>query len=261
MFDGLTSRCTRPASWTAWSACASCTPMSTVRSGASRCSRSIKVPRSRPSIHCMARYSRPSCSPGIKYRDHVRMVNGSGKPRLPQETRAVVARLGDFRADYLKSHGPAENPLLGPVDKAHPTRADQLGDVVPAEGLASVQFRTHKSRPYISLRTCRWQSAHAPACRGSCVVARTVCHQHPARNRRPLFEAARRQQRCCRSAWRRPAGCRALKLTRYWSSSPGQTLQMTGADLVVLALPGEGHRQLTIRHAAGNGAGRASYRV
>jgi hypothetical protein len=35
----------------------------------------------------------------------------------------------------------------------------------------------------------------------------------------------------------------------------GQTLQMTGTDLVVLALPGEGHRQLTIRHAAGNGAG------
>jgi hypothetical protein len=36
----------------------------------------------------------------------------------------------------------------------------------------------------------------------------------------------------------------------------GQALQMTGADLVVLALPGEGHRQLTIKHAAGNGAGR-----
>jgi hypothetical protein len=36
----------------------------------------------------------------------------------------------------------------------------------------------------------------------------------------------------------------------------GQTLQMTSADLVVLALPGEGHRQLAIRHAAGNGAGR-----
>jgi hypothetical protein len=31
---------------------------------------------------------------------------------------------------------------------------------------------------------------------------------------------------------------------------------MTGADLVVLALPGEGHRQLAIRHATLNGAGR-----
>jgi hypothetical protein len=41
-------------------------------------------------------------------------------------------------------------------------------------------------------------------------------------------------------------------------SATGQTLEMTGADLVVLALPGECHRQLTIRHAAGNGA---SYRV
>jgi hypothetical protein len=36
----------------------------------------------------------------------------------------------------------------------------------------------------------------------------------------------------------------------------GRALEMTGADLVVLALPGEGHRQLTNRHAAGNGAGR-----
>src|SRR5262249_33492159 len=75
------------------------------------------------------------------------MVNGSGKPRLPQETRAIVARLGDSRANYLKRHGPAENPLLRPVDKSHPTRAHQLGDVVPAKGRASVQFRTHKSRP------------------------------------------------------------------------------------------------------------------
>jgi hypothetical protein len=36
----------------------------------------------------------------------------------------------------------------------------------------------------------------------------------------------------------------------------GKTLEMTGADLMVLALPGQGHRQLTIRHAAGNGADR-----
>ena len=41
----------------------------------------------------------------------------------------------------------------------------------------------------------------------------------------------------------------------------GQTLQMTGADLVVLALPGEGHRQLTIRHATGTAPTGASYRV
>jgi hypothetical protein len=36
----------------------------------------------------------------------------------------------------------------------------------------------------------------------------------------------------------------------------GQTLEMTGAELVVLALPGQGHRQLTIRHAARNGTDR-----
>ena len=36
----------------------------------------------------------------------------------------------------------------------------------------------------------------------------------------------------------------------------GKTLEMTGADLIVLALPGQGHGQLTIRHATGNGADR-----
>jgi hypothetical protein len=108
----------------------------------------------------------------------------------------------------------------------------------------------------MSPRTCRWQSAHAPACRGSCVVARTVCHQHPARNRGPLFEAAPRQQRCCRSAWRRPARCRDPEVDEILEFVTGQTLKMTGADLVLLALPSGGHRQLTIRHAAGNGAGR-----
>ena len=36
-----------------------------------------------------------------------------------------------------------------------------------------------------------------------------------------------------------------------------QTLEMTGADLVVLALPDAGRRQLIINHAAGQGAQRA----
>ena len=110
----------------------------------------------------------------------------------------------DFRADYLKGHRPAKNPLLSPVDKAHPTRAHQLGDEVPAEDLASDQFRTHKSRPPHVPADLPGPSAYAPACQGACVVARTVCHQHPARNRGPVPEAARQQQRCCRSEWRRP---------------------------------------------------------
>lgn len=39
------------------------------------------------------------------------------------------------------------------------------------------------------------------------------------------------------------------EVDEVWEFATGQTLEMTGADLVVLALPGEGHRQLTIRHA------------
>src|SRR4029077_11700007 len=125
---------------------------------------------------------------GIKYRDHVRMVNGGGKPCLPQETRAVVARLGDFRTDYLKRYGPAENPLFSPVDKAHPTRAHQLGDVVPAEGLASVQLRTHKSHPYMSPRTCRWRSAHAPLPR---IVCRRAHRMSSESGKQPRTAAVR----------------------------------------------------------------------
>jgi hypothetical protein len=41
----------------------------------------------------------------------------------------------------------------------------------------------------------------------------------------------------------------------------GQTLEMAGADLVVLALPSEGYRQLTIRYAAGTAPAGAGYRV
>src|SRR6185312_6845024 len=70
-----------------------------------------------------------------------------------------------------------------PVDKAHPTRAHQLGDEVPAEDLASDQFRTHKSRPSHVPADLPVAERIRPACQGARVVARTVCHQHPARNR------------------------------------------------------------------------------
>ncbi len=87
----------------------------------------------------------------IEDRDHVGMVNGGGKPRLPQETRAIVTRLGNFRTNYLKSHCSPKNSLLGPVDEAHAARAHHLDDVVPTEGLALAQLRTHASRPSLVL--------------------------------------------------------------------------------------------------------------
>jgi len=37
------------------------------------------------------------------------------------------------------------------------------------------------------------------------------------------------------------------EVDKVLESITGQTLQMTGADLVVLALPGEGHRQLDMQ--------------
>ena len=108
---------------------------------------------------------------GIKYRDHMRMVNGSGKPYLPQKTRPVVARLGNLRANYLKSHGAAENPLLGPVHQAHTTRAHQLDDLVPTEGLADAQLHTHKSRPPRAPADPAGSGAHRPP------LPRSVCRR------------------------------------------------------------------------------------
>jgi signal transduction histidine kinase len=73
-----------------------------------------------------------------------------------------------------------------------------------------------------------------------------------------LFEAARRQQRWLQASAevtrRLLGGAAAGEVLEFVT---GQTLEMTGADLVVLALPGEDGRQLTIRHAAGDGAQQA----
>ena len=73
-----------------------------------------------------------------------------------------------------------------------------------------------------------------------------------------LFEAARRQQRWLQASAevtrRLLGGAEAGEVLEFVTQ---QTLEMTGADLVVLALPGEDRRQLRIRHAAGDGAQRA----
>jgi two-component system, NarL family, sensor histidine kinase DevS len=73
-----------------------------------------------------------------------------------------------------------------------------------------------------------------------------------------LFEAARRQQRWLQASSevtrRLLAGTEIDEVLEFVTQ---QTLGMTGADLVVLALPGEDRAQLTINHAAGDGAQRA----
>jgi signal transduction histidine kinase len=73
-----------------------------------------------------------------------------------------------------------------------------------------------------------------------------------------LFEAARRQQRWLQASAevtrRLLGGTEAGEVLEFVT---GQTLEMTGADLVVLALPDEGRRQLTIKYAAGTGAQQA----
>jgi signal transduction histidine kinase len=70
-----------------------------------------------------------------------------------------------------------------------------------------------------------------------------------------LFDAARRQQRWLRAGsevTRRLLG--GAEVNDVLDFVTQQTLEMTGADLVVLALPGAGRQRLTIRHAAGDGA-------
>jgi two-component system, NarL family, sensor histidine kinase DevS len=73
-----------------------------------------------------------------------------------------------------------------------------------------------------------------------------------------LFEAARRQQRWLQAGsevTRRLLG--GTEVNEVLQFVTQQTLEMTGADLVVLALPDEGQEVLRIRHAAGDGAQQA----
>ena len=73
-----------------------------------------------------------------------------------------------------------------------------------------------------------------------------------------LFEAARRQQRWLQAGsevTRRLLG--GTEVDEVLEFITQQTLEMTGADLVVLALHDEGHRLLRIRHAAGDDAQQA----
>jgi signal transduction histidine kinase len=70
-----------------------------------------------------------------------------------------------------------------------------------------------------------------------------------------LFDAAHRQQVWLRAGselTRRLLG--GAGVSEVLEFITGQTLEMTGADLVVLALPDAGRRQLMIKHAAGDGA-------
>jgi signal transduction histidine kinase len=73
-----------------------------------------------------------------------------------------------------------------------------------------------------------------------------------------LFDESSRQQRWLRASSevtrRLLAGAAAEEVLGFVTA---QTLEMTGADLVVLALPGADRRHLRIHHAAGEGAQRA----
>jgi GAF domain-containing protein len=73
-----------------------------------------------------------------------------------------------------------------------------------------------------------------------------------------LFDEGQRQQRWLRASSevtrRLLAGAEVEEVLAYVTE---QTLQMTAADLVALALPDSARRQLLISHAAGQGAQRA----
>jgi len=73
-----------------------------------------------------------------------------------------------------------------------------------------------------------------------------------------LFEAARRQQRWLQASaevtGRLLGGAEVGEVLEFVTQ---RTLEMTGADLVVLALPNAERSQLTVRHAAGAGAQQA----
>ncbi len=63
-------------------------------------------------------------------RDHVRVVEGGGDPRLAQEALAEALVLGELGRDHLEGDLAPESRFLGTVDRTHASAADERLDPV-----------------------------------------------------------------------------------------------------------------------------------
>ena len=95
----------------------------------------------------------PVVLPGLVDRDHVRMVERCGEPRLAQEAGAEALVLGQLRRDQLERDGTLERQVGRPVDDAHAAAADQRLHPVAGEGRARSERCLHGLRRVRAERT------------------------------------------------------------------------------------------------------------
>ena len=81
-------------------------------------------------------------------RDHVRMVQRSGEPRLLQEPVPKTLILGELRSDHLQRHRAPQRQVRRPIHDAHATAADQRLHPVAGEHCA----RSERLKPEIHCR-------------------------------------------------------------------------------------------------------------
>ncbi len=69
----------------------------------------------------------------LEDRDDVRVVEGGGDSRLPEEALAEAAVPRELGRDHLERDLAPERQLLGPVDRTHASAADECLDLVAGE--------------------------------------------------------------------------------------------------------------------------------
>ena len=89
------------------------------------------------------------------------MVQGGHGPRFLFEAAEPVGIGGDVEGDDLDRHIPAQAGVAGPVDLAHPARADRREDLVGAESRAGSECGGARRRARHGSRSVRVEAVPA----------------------------------------------------------------------------------------------------
>ena len=117
-------------------------------------------------------------------RDDVRMVERSGDPRLPQEALTETLVLGELGRDDLERDLAAEPLLVGTVNRAHASAADERLDSVAGDRRPGRQQRARDVAHRSSVRHGHAECNIPRAPR--CVTAVTFATSCPRTTRRRL---------------------------------------------------------------------------
>ena len=90
--------------------------------------------------------------------DDVRVLQGSGDPRLAIEALAEARGLGQLGRDDLDRRAPAQVEVLSPIDQAHAAAPDPFLDPVARDDTAQMRVRC-RVRHHVSV----WMTTSSPA--------------------------------------------------------------------------------------------------